>query len=67
MMPVQTLLGFFAATLLVFGAITLLSGTIGQRRMRSAKTERLMNRIAGTMFGLLALKRVTARRLPGMC
>jgi threonine/homoserine/homoserine lactone efflux protein len=53
---------FIAATLLVFGAIALLAGAIGRRLTQSAKAERVMNRIAGTVFGLLALKLATAQR-----
>jgi threonine/homoserine/homoserine lactone efflux protein len=53
---------FIAATLLVFGAIALLAGAIGRRLTQSARAERVMNRIAGTVFGLLALKLATAQR-----
>jgi threonine/homoserine/homoserine lactone efflux protein len=53
---------FIVATLLVFGGIALLAGTIGQQLMQSATTKRVMNRIAGTVFGLLALKLATAQR-----
>jgi len=53
---------FIVATLLVFGAIALLAGAIGRRLTQSARAERMMNRIAGTMFGLLALKLATAQR-----
>lgn len=53
---------FIVATLLVFGAIALLAGAIGRRLTQSAKAERVMNRIAGTVFGLLALKLATAQR-----
>lgn len=53
---------FIGATLLVFGAIALLAGAIGRRLTQSAKAERVMNRIAGTVFGLLALKLATAQR-----
>lgn len=53
---------FIVATLLVFGAIALLAGAIGRRLTQSARAERVMNRIAGTVFGLLALKLATAQR-----
>jgi threonine/homoserine/homoserine lactone efflux protein len=53
---------FIGATLLVFGTIALLAGAIGRRLTQSARAERVMNRIAGTVFGLLALKLATAQR-----
>lgn len=51
---------FIAATILVFGAVALLSGTLGQWLNRSEVTRKTMNRLAGTVFVALALKLATA-------
>lgn len=53
---------FILATLLVFGGIALLAGTIGRRLGQSAKAEKVMNRVAGTVFAALALKLATTER-----
>lgn len=53
---------FIIATLLVFGGIALLAGSIGQRLGQSEKAERIMNRVAGTVFVALALKLATSAR-----
>jgi len=53
---------FIAATLLVFGAVALLAGAIGQRLSGSARAQRIMNRVAGTVFAALALKLASAQR-----
>lgn len=53
---------FILATLLVFGSIALLAGTIGRRLGQSAKAEKIMNRVAGTVFAALALKLATTER-----
>ncbi|MES2534364.1 MAG: LysE family translocator [Pseudomonadota bacterium] len=53
---------FIIATLLVFGGIALLAGTLGQRLNKSAKAELLLNRVAGTVFVALALKLATTQR-----
>jgi threonine/homoserine/homoserine lactone efflux protein len=53
---------FIIATLLVFGSIALLAGALGQRLNKSAQAERLLNRIAGTVFVALALKLATTSR-----
>jgi threonine/homoserine/homoserine lactone efflux protein len=47
---------FIVATILVFGAIALLAGTLGEWLSRSAKVQKILNRVAGTVFVLLALK-----------
>ncbi len=59
--PQLLLLGgvFIVATILVFGAIALLAGTIGGWLNRSPGTQVVMNRIAGVVFVGLALKLVT--------
>lgn len=53
---------FIVATLIVFGGVALLAGSLGQRLMRSAKAQHLINRIAGTVFVALALKLASAER-----
>ena len=53
---------FILATLLVFGSIALLAGTIGRRLGQSAKAEKVMNRVAGTVFAALAVKLATTER-----
>lgn len=47
---------FILATLLVFGAIAWFSGAIGERMQRSHRAQRMLNRVAGTVFLGLALK-----------
>ena len=53
---------FIVATLLVFGGIALLAGSLGQRLMRSATAQRVLQRIAGIVFIGLALKLASAER-----
>lgn len=53
---------FIIATLLVFGGVALLAGTLGEWLKRSDQAQRLINRIAGTVFVLLALKLASAER-----
>lgn len=53
---------FILATILVFGGIALLAGTLGEWLNRSEKTQRLMNRVAGSVFVGLALKLATTGR-----
>lgn len=53
---------FILATILVFGGIALLAGTLGERLHRSAKVQRIMNLLAGSIFVGLALKLATAER-----
>jgi threonine/homoserine/homoserine lactone efflux protein len=62
--PQLFLLGgvFIVATLLVFGGIALLAGSLGERLAGSARAERIMNRVAGTVFAALALKLATTTR-----
>jgi threonine/homoserine/homoserine lactone efflux protein len=56
--PQLVLLGgvFIVAALLVFGAISFLAGALGERLRRSARAQRLLNRLAGVVFVGLALK-----------
>lgn len=53
---------FIVATVLVFGAIALLAGSLGELLNRSPQVQRVMNWLAGTVFVGLALKLATARR-----
>lgn len=53
---------FIIATILIFGAIALLAGLIGQWLNRSPRAQLVMNRLAGTVFVALALKLAMTRR-----
>ena len=53
---------FIVSTILVFGTIALLAGTLGSWLARSGKTQIIMNRVAGLVFVGLALKLVTTQR-----
>lgn len=53
---------FMLATLLVFGAVALFSGAIGERLQRSVQAQLWLNRLAGIVFlGLAARLLVTQR------
>ncbi len=53
---------FIVSTILVFGSIALLAGSIGQWLNRSPKTQVVMNRIAGVVFLGLALKLASVKQ-----
>ena len=53
---------FITATILVFGAIALIGGALGEWLNRSERAQRVMNWTAGTIFVGLALKLLTAER-----
>lgn len=53
---------FIVATLLVFGGIAVVAGSLGPWMARSQKVQRIMNRVAATIFVALALKLATAQR-----
>lgn len=53
---------FILATILVFGAVALVGGTLGDWLNRSPRAQRVMNLVAGTVFIGLALKLVTAEK-----
>lgn len=53
---------FIVATILVFGAIALLAGTLGQWLNQSARAQKILNRIAGCVFIGLALKLATTQQ-----
>lgn len=54
--------GFFVATLLVFGAVAILAGSIGRWLAASPKAQIVINRTAALIFAALALKLATAQR-----
>ncbi len=53
---------FILATILVFGAIALMAGTIGEWLTNSPKAQTLLNRAAGTVFLALAVKLMLTER-----
>ncbi len=53
---------FILATILVFGSIALMAGTLGQWLNRSDRVQKILNRVAGTVFLGLALKLATTDR-----
>ncbi|WP_262690093.1 LysE family translocator [Kordiimonas aestuarii] len=53
---------FFVVTLVVFSAVALMAGQIGNRIMGSPRAQVLMNRIAGTIFLGLAVKLAISER-----
>ena len=53
---------FILATILIFGAIALLAGTLGSWLTRSDKAQIIMNRVASLVFVALALKLATTQR-----
>lgn len=53
---------FIVSTILVFGSIALLAGSIGQWLNRSPRTQVVMNRVAGVVFVGLALKLATVKQ-----
>lgn len=53
---------FILATILVFGGIALLAGTLGQWLNRSDRVQKALNKVAGIVFLGLALKLATTER-----
>jgi len=53
---------FIAATIIVFGGIALLAGSLGEWLNRSTRVQNILNKLAGTVFLGLALKLATAQR-----
>ena len=53
---------FILSTILVFGSIALLGGTIGQILNRSNWVQTVLNKVAGIVFLGLALKLATTER-----
>ncbi len=59
---IQLGLLFIIATILVFGAVSLLAGALGEWLGRSATAQRVLNRVAGCIFvGLAARLALTER------
>jgi threonine/homoserine/homoserine lactone efflux protein len=53
---------FIIATIIVFGAISILAGVFGERFRESAFARKMLNRAAAAIFAGLALKLVLAQR-----
>lgn len=53
---------FIVATILVFGTIAVLAGTLGQWLDRSLRVQVMLNRLAGLVFVALAIKLATSQR-----
>ncbi|MDO9308022.1 MAG: LysE family translocator [Deltaproteobacteria bacterium] len=53
---------FIFATIIVFGLISILAGTLGERFRQSAFAQRVLNRAAAAIFAGLALKLALAQR-----
>lgn len=53
---------FILSTILVFGCIALLGGTVGQLLNRSDRIQTILNKVAGIVFIGLALKLATTER-----
>jgi threonine/homoserine/homoserine lactone efflux protein len=53
---------FIIATILVFGGIALLAGTLGEWLNRSARTQQIASRVTGGIFVGLALKLLATQR-----
>jgi threonine/homoserine/homoserine lactone efflux protein len=53
---------FMVATMLIFGAIALTAGSLGQVLARSARAQRLLNRSAAVVFAALALRLASVQR-----
>ena len=53
---------FALATVLVFGAVAIFAGSVGAVLRRSGNAQRIMNRVAGTVFAGLAIKLLVTER-----
>lgn len=53
---------FIVATIIVFGAISILAGTVGERFRQSVFAQRVLNRAAAAIFAGLAIKLALAQR-----
>jgi threonine/homoserine/homoserine lactone efflux protein len=53
---------FILSTMLVFGSIALLAGTLGQWLSGSERAQKILNRLAGTVFLAIAIKLATTHR-----
>ncbi len=64
LIPQMVLLGglFILATILIFGGISLLAGSLGRRFRESARARKILNWLAGSVFACLAIKLALAER-----
>lgn len=53
---------FAVATVLVFGSVAIFAGSVGAVLRRSGSAQRIMNRVAGTVFAGLAIKLLVTER-----
>jgi threonine/homoserine/homoserine lactone efflux protein len=53
---------FIISTLIVFGTVAILAGSLGELLNRSARTQKIINWIAGFIFVGIAIKLLTAQR-----
>jgi threonine/homoserine/homoserine lactone efflux protein len=53
---------FVVSTLLVFGGVSCIAGWLGTLLRTSKRPERILNRVAGTVFLCLAIKLVLSER-----
>lgn len=53
---------FIISTILIFGGVSLLAGTFGQWMTRSERAGKILNKTAGSIFAVLAVKLMTAHR-----
>lgn len=53
---------FICVTLVVFSAIAVLAGVLGERLSRSETAQRNLNRVAGVVFGALAIKLLSTQQ-----
>lgn len=53
---------FILSTILIFGAVALLAGTFGEWLAKSERASKLLNRTAGSIFGVLAVKLILSER-----
>lgn len=53
---------FILATIIVFGSISLLSGSLGEKFRESQQAQGILNKLAGVLFAGLALKLILAER-----
>lgn len=62
--PQMLVLGllFIVSAILIFGAISLLAGTFGEILVKSEKSRKILNRLAGSVFATLALKLLLSQR-----
>lgn len=53
---------FIVTSIFVFGSVAMLAGCLGQWLARSERAQVILNRLAGTVFAVLALKLATAEQ-----